>query len=399
MATSCPRCGGEIGTDGSCPRCAGNKTPPGGLLARRKAELDARWQQRVSASGLADSLGTSSFSTAPAITKAASVGSPSVADGNNELPQKRVDADVERVRFSGEHRFSEELRSLVDIPVMDKLMRLPDADEVRRDLKAGSLMLTETMAPSLYMSAKALARYFGIDEPVEIYQTAGAENAAMHFILSPVILEISGQLLPRTDELMLRALIGHELGHYLAHGQRNPLRDFSLVRHVLISRHEEFSKEAVIAASRFSMSQELTADRYGLLAARNLQAALRLEMAIVSGLSSDAIILDTDSYLAQARELMEHVLENEELARGVTHPEHSLRAYAQWLYWESDAFHALTGLGPGRMTIAEVDAKLLRLLGMSRLEVEVQPDSRIARLMVAGNSGGLDWSSFRPKRK
>lgn len=403
MAKNCPRCGGEIGRDGSCPRCAGNKTQPGGLLARRKAELDARWRQRVDESGLVASPVETGFLESPTLHKSAPAGQPANVGGNNELPQKRVDADVERVRFSGESRFAEVLSGMVDVPVLTENRIAPDADEYRRELKINSLMLTDTMAPGLHMTAKALAHYFSIDEPIEIYQTAGEENAVMHFVLSPVVLGISGQLLPRTDELMLRALVGHELGHYLAHGQRNPLRDanfagYKVIRYARMQELPEgYPKQyptrkelaaAYPAACSLSMAKEVTADRYGLLAARSLDAALRLEMTMVSGLSSDAIIFDTASYLDHARELMEHALENDEPVNLSTHPEHSLRAYATWLFSESDVFKQLTGTGTGRLSLAEVDAKLLTLLGMPQLVRNVEPDSRVSKFLETRNSVG-----------
>lgn len=310
------------------------------------------------------------------------------------MPRKRFDADVERVRFSGEKRFAEVLESLGDIPAMEDC-KLPEAEEIRRQLKAQSLLLTESMAPGLHMAAKALAREFGIEEPIEIYQMAGDENAAMHFVSSPVILEIRGQILPRTDELMLRALVGHELGHYLAHGRSNPLRDYSLLCHIVLAEPRKSGKEAVVAACHYSMAQELTADRYGLLAAGNLDAALRLEMAMVSGLSSEAIILDAASYLAQARELMEEALANSERALVSTHPEHSLRAYAQWLFSESDTYRELTGQGPARLAIAEVDATLLRLLRIPGLDMAMAPDSRVAHLVAQGKFAALSFGKRR----
>jgi len=95
------------------------------------------------------------------------------------------------------------------------------------------------------------------------------------------------------------------------------------------------------------MARELTAVRFGLLATADLSAVLRLEMITTTGLSGDMLTWDTDAYLDQCRELMEASLQGGCDVQGVTHPEHSLRAWAAWLFSESDLFKSITGVGPG----------------------------------------------------
>ena len=47
---------------------------------------------------------------------------------------------------------------------------------------------------------------------------------------------------------------------------------------------------------------------------------------------------------------------------GLTHPEHYVRGYAEWLFSESDLYADLTGQGVGSRSIEEVDATIHRLL-------------------------------------
>ena len=93
--------------------------------------------------------------------------------------------DIENARFVGEAQYAQALRSVVRLKTPPP-PTAEDATRVRRALIARSLLLSEGMAPSLYQSARAIAGKFEIHEPIEIYQAAGAENAAMHLVQSPV---------------------------------------------------------------------------------------------------------------------------------------------------------------------------------------------------------------------
>jgi tellurite resistance protein/RecA/RadA recombinase len=174
------------------------------------------------------------------------------------------------------------------------------------------------------------------------------------------LLEIQGSLLTRLDGAAMLGLFGHELGHFLAHGPDSPIRRaFSLMP--ALGRVDDRALEH--ALSRLSMMAELTADRVALLACQDLGAMLRLEMVTLTGLASGELTWDTDAYLAQCRDLIETGLREGGEIRGVTHPEHSLRAYALWLFSETRTYRELTGRGPGTRELSEVDAAIARCFG------------------------------------
>ncbi|MFT3848866.1 MAG: hypothetical protein QM739_09360 [Propionivibrio sp.] len=280
-----------------------------------------------------------------------------------------VKLDIESIRFRGEMDYADTLRQL---PGVDALAAKISSDpvRVRRSLMARSLLLSEGMAPNLYRVAREIATRFGIDEPIEIFQAAGAENAAMHSVRSPVLMEVQGRMLSLLDDDTLAALLGHELGHYLAHGEGNPHRGPTLAA-MTILHGGTASDSLMLAAQRLSMAQELTADRVGLLACSGLDAALRLEMVVVTGLPAETLTWDTQAYLVQSRDLMEATLAEGETAEGNSHPEHSLRTWALWLFSESDLYQQLTGQGSGTRTLADVDALLLQVLGRPQLDVGI----------------------------
>ena len=283
----------------------------------------------------------------------------------NKEPVLRAD-QVERIRFSGERTYAAQLTELLG--KLDPITP-PKGARVRRNLMTRSLLLSEGMSPKAYSAARACAKAFGIDTAVEIYQAAGTENAAMHFCSDPVLLEIQGRLLALLDDEGLQCVMGHELGHFLAHGETNPECVASLAaRHLLYS--ETAPDSWVEVSRRLSMAAEITADRFGLLAAGSLDGALRLSMVVVTGLPSTELNWDTEAYLEQSKALVDYMRKEGETAEGTSHPEHGLRAWAQWLFSETDVYQELTGAGPGTRRLEDVDREILEMLGTPHIQLD-----------------------------
>ena len=268
--------------------------------------------------------------------------------------------EVERLRVAFERPLLARFHEVLGSPPEEDLGA--DAAEVRRQLRATALRLSPAIAPELNDLVAEVAGRFGLDEPVELYQTAGEDNAAVYLVATPIVLELKGRMLTQLDPGAMRALVGHELGHYLAHGPWNPTAvGYQLMQRA--ARDPGCPADLADLARRHSVASELTADRFGALAAGDLDAVLRLELSLVSGLASDTWVEETAAYLAQAQTLMEGLGTGGQSAVAGTHPEHALRTYAIGLFVETDVWRELTGTGSGARTLAAVDAELARLLG------------------------------------
>ncbi len=277
--------------------------------------------------------------------------------------------DVERVRFSQERELADALAQLPGFALHRRSLVPRNGEVTRRQLLATSLRLTASMAPQAYAQAESARRMLGgIEGQLELYQSSGRENAALHLVERPILLEIQGRMLSLLDTDAGIALFGHELGHYLAHGPWTEIGATAVTGQTLAEEGLLSNRDAAVAL-RLLLAREVTADRFGLLACQDLDAALRLEMVAVTGLSGDALTWDTQAYLEQSRQLMEQTLARGQRALATTHPEHSLRAWALWLFSETDVYRTLCGRGSGQRSLVEVDELVARALGTPELDL------------------------------
>ena len=287
-----------------------------------------------------------------------------MAAATSTPPARLAGLDIETIRVAHERTVAATVERHPLFAEIARRLRAPDGKDERRRLMAESLRLSEGMAPDAHRVAHHAQQVLGIAGTLELYQRSGPENAAMHMVAEPILLEIHGSLLPRLDPGALLALFGHELGHYLAHGPASPHQAAARIPRGLVD-----DRALDAALSRLSMARELTADRCALLACQDLSALLRLMLVTVSGLAVGELTYDTDAYLAQCKDLIEQDLRAGAVAREETHPEHGLRVYAAWLFSETRAYHALTGRGPGTRELADVDAVIARCLGAGVIAV------------------------------
>jgi hypothetical protein len=266
----------------------------------------------------------------------------------------RCSIDVEHLRVSAERDACARLER--DDPRARALYApLPGASK-RRGLLGNALLLTESMAPEAYAAARDAMASLGVENTIELFQSAGHGVDTARLVLDgdPIGIEFIGGYLASLDRASLLAVLGHEIGHCVAH-RRNPDFAWALTA----------SQQGNTPIKRaYAMAAELTADRFGLLACRDLDAVLRLEMQAAAGRSATSIHFDTRSYLRQCRAVSEELLANGETMLGTTHPEHYVRGYAEWLFSESDLYATMTGSGEGLRTIFEVEATLWQLLGL-----------------------------------
>lgn len=289
--------------------------------------------------------------------------------------------DVEAIRVATE--LSEYAFLEAASPREHANFRMQDTGQVRRSVMSKSLLLTEAMASEPHRAAHEAMDVLGVSGEIELFQSdSRLDSARLVLYADPIGVEFLGDYLGWLDHGGLLAVIGHEIGHAIAHSA-----DPKFAWAFSISQRAKTTHER-----NYAMAAEMTADRFGLLACRDVDAVLRLEMHSAIGRGANNIKLDTASYLKQARELAEGILDGDLRIQGATHPEHYVRAYAEWLFSETDLYASITGTKNAGRPIAEVNAICTRLLQRS---TQPPPAPAVSKVPVASVGTREDEASLR----
>ncbi len=224
----------------------------------------------------------------------------------------------------------------------------PGEDEPR-------LPLHRSMAERVHRIAHEAAERVGCSDPFFLFLTPRADrrlNAQVLTEETPFAIRLIGPVAGVLDDRALAALIGHELGHWLALGPHaNPPS-------IVLQAWERGAPEALCRLATFAT--ELTADRFSLIAARGeLEAAVRLELAVQTLDSPRALGVRELEYLADLRRRLES--HEAPVLRFDGYPSSEFRLFATWLFWRSETHQELTRVGPGDLSLRDVDATLRRM--------------------------------------
>jgi len=274
-----------------------------------------------------------------------------------------ADFDVQTVRVRAERDLADAVRTAIPEFEAHRRAIVPsDPQRVRERLLAQGRRITVAMAPSAHARAEEAKQVFGLTTAHEIVGADVHDNPAVHRVTDPIMLEVPERLLALLDDGAARALFGQQLGHVLLHGVEDEVRDALWVASVMEQRGL-LDASTVALAQRGRLVRALTGDRFALLACQDLHAALRLEMIATTGLRGEALGSDTEAYLEQCKAAVES---GEDVTAS------ALRAWASWLFWQSDAYGHAVGKAGGR-ALTEVDAEILEKLdaaGTVRVEAE-----------------------------
>ncbi len=264
--------------------------------------------------------------------------------------------DPDSVRLGLERELMQRLtRELGDLSPATR-----DYEEVRREW----LCVSEPLSARADERAQRLVREtresLGVSRNIELFQEARPAhiNAATHRAdEGPILIKLDGDLLARIDDAGMVAILGHEVGHHLAHGPSSigGVDPFFLFWRLARGRRAGYRE----LASAYCRAAELTADRIGLLACRNLEAAIRTESVI----RGNAEHIDPSALLEAGRVYSEGLRTRRRRCVGDSHPEVAVRIYAMGLFAESDVYRAITGVGSGTRSLVDIDRMLADIVG------------------------------------
>lgn len=183
----------------------------------------------------------------------------------------------------------------------------------------------------------------------------------------PVIL-VTSAMVERLTSDELASVIGHEIGHS-------------------VYRHQGQNCEGLEGAERLKVladirSSEISADRVGLLACRDVKTAISALIKTSTGLSSEHIRFDIQGFMQQFKELTENGPNMNEAMS--THPLFLLRIRALISFSNSKDYYRIIGQeGKGSLSLDEVNRSVLRdLRKISGLSLDDLDNEIILRILV-----------------
>jgi hypothetical protein len=201
----------------------------------------------------------------------------------------------------------------------------------RRRMRSMSLQVTSRSMPDIHaMVLRVCERLKLGEEPMVLVHRSAELNACVYPGPDRPLVVLNSALVSLFGIEELSAVVAHEFGH-------------ALMGHLPSTANAA----APMVLSLFqSRAQEVSADRVGMFAADDFQAALQAEIRLACGLDDRHLRLDLDLMVEEARQLM---IEFEQAEGDVddTHPEYPFRLWSQWRFSRSEIFRGLLGKSDG----------------------------------------------------
>ncbi len=207
-------------------------------------------------------------------------------------------------------------------------------DAIRNHFHQNELRISREVTPTLHERLQSVYRRLHIPEAaVEafVYASPELQASCLSDETSECIVRFTSGLTETMNDEEFEFVAGHELGHFLLqHGG---------------GMHEQNSLESFMQMR----SQEISADRTGLIACDSLNAAVRAMMKLVSGLTDQHLKFDVGTFISQ--------LENSQSKAhaGASHPSMLVRCRALlWFSIDSPGMDTQ----PSRETLTTIDNRI-----------------------------------------
>ena len=193
------------------------------------------------------------------------------------------------------------------------------------ELALNSLKISKKITPDIFNSLEETCSSLNIPlKKVSVYVTSSSEVQAECIAISKdnCLITMTSEIINLLSFEEIKFVIGHELGHFL-------------LNHSIEESQQQNSQEGWIK----KRAEEISVDRVGLCACRDINTATRAIIKILSGLDEKYIRFDVKAFLSQ---LDEDLVKNKETEQFSTHPSLILRAKALMRFSLSDPYLQLT---------------------------------------------------------
>jgi len=217
------------------------------------------------------------------------------------------------------------------------------------NLLSHSIRITKDILPNVTKSINRVFQRLEIENQFNFFVTADSYQAnaacSLMSVSSKPDIILTSKLIDLLSDKELEFVIGHEVAHYI-------------YQHALYPNHQnEENRNLKLNILNLSRAAEISADRIGFLACGNLEASLRANLKLASGLNEKHLNFKFSAYLDQLREL--ETLGKSETQLWSTHPSFLIRMQALiWFSMTKEYHEFFETKKKGNYKISEVDKKI-----------------------------------------
>lgn len=238
--------------------------------------------------------------------------------------------------------------------------KVQQIEEFKSSLLKNTYRLDRESHGNLYSLVDEACKVLAIDAEVTLYQENNSVqlNAGVSIIDKEAHIVLSGNLIALLSDDELKALLAHELSHYLFYKIDD--EQFEVTQRIVLAlANDSRSEDAMIETARiFQLYMELFCDIGSLKVCKDFKTVVQMLVKVNTGLTT----VNAESYLEQAREIIKA---DSGATQNQSHPESYIRCLALQQYQEKPQDYSSR---MGKLIEGELDLNQLDIFEQTEMQ-------------------------------
>lgn len=245
----------------------------------------------------------------------------------------------DHIRLDLEKKFGDEINKLIHGNIILRLLidaRVINSDDgYSKVLDSYNFKITKEMTPKLHDLCYEVKDTLQFSDNIDFFIVNSPEMNAFaipsNYKENPHRIALNSTIIDKMDDDELRFVIGHEIGHLVTKTYKiNQMMRFLF----------QNKEPSLLLKQKYMFWEklcELSSDRFGLIANKNVEKAISSFFKLISGLPKNIIDFDLDAFIKQNRLILENHI-NEISAQSISHPIPSLRVISLDIFSKSEIY-------------------------------------------------------------
>jgi len=250
----------------------------------------------------------------------------------------------DHIRLDLEKKFGEEINRIIHGNIVLKLLidaRIINSDDsYSKVMDSYNFRITKEMTPKLFDLCVEVKDTLQFSDQIDFFVVNSPEMNAFaipsNYKEIPHRIALNSTIIDKMDDDELRFVVGHEIGHLVT----KTYKISQMMRFLFQDKEPN-----MLLKQKFMFWEklcELSADRFGLLANKNIEKAISSFFKLISGLPKNTIDFDLKAFIKQNKDYLKtHI--NELAAQNISHPIPSLRVVSLDIFSRSDVYKKAAG--------------------------------------------------------